>query len=69
VLSYWDSAAVVYDSNPAVFGDGDVDGVAVTGERFVYGVINNFIDQVVQTSWACGTDVHSGAFANCLETF
>jgi hypothetical protein len=48
---HWDSTAVVGDFDPTLRGYKNVDVVAVTGESFVNGVIDNLINQVVKTSW------------------
>ena len=47
--------------------DGDFDLVGVTGERFVHRVVHHFIDQMVQSHLAGGTDVHGGTFAHRLH--
>ena len=57
------------DADAAVGEDRDVDVVAVAGERLVDGVVDDLVDEVVETAGAGGTDVHSGAFANGFEAF
>jgi hypothetical protein len=59
-----DSASVVFNSDPTVFGDGDVDGVAVTGESFVDRVVNDFINEVMKSAGSGGADIHTRAFTN-----
>jgi hypothetical protein len=48
---HWDSAAVVGDFNPALGGYKDVDVIAVTSESFIDRVVNDLINQVVETPW------------------
>ena len=60
----WNTAAVVLDSDPAVFSNGDVDGVTVTSKGFVYRVVDDLINQVVEAPWTGGADVHSWALTN-----
>ena len=69
VLVDRDSAAVVADRDPAVGeqGDGDVGGVA--GHSFVDRVIDDLVDQVVQTPLPSGPDVHTGPLADGIQAF
>src|SRR3989338_10063099 len=64
-----DAAAVVGDGDAVIGVDGDVDGVSVAGERFVDGVINDFVDEVVKAPRAHITNVHCGALTNRLDPF
>src|SRR5690554_555681 len=44
--------------------------LAVPSECFVYGVVDNFKNHVVQTSAVIGiTDIHAWAFTNCIKPF
>ena len=63
------SAAVVLDRHVVSFVDRDPDGVAETGNGFVYGVVHDFIDKMVKTVWTCGTDVHAGPDTYRLQAF
>ena len=47
----------------------DVNFRAVPGERFVDGVVDDFVDQVMQSIDAGRADVHRRALANGLKTF
>ena len=49
--------------------DGDVDFGAVARQSFVYRVIDDFIDQMVQARFARGADIHGGPLANCFQPF
>jgi hypothetical protein len=60
--------APVVDHRAGVVGmQGDRDVVGVTGDRLVYRVVDDFVDQVVETARAGRPDVHPGALANRLE--
>ncbi len=60
-------AAVVGDRDAVVRVDDDRDVVAVPGQCLVDGVVDDLVDQVVQTARAGRADVHPGAFANGFE--
>ncbi len=62
-----DAAAVVLDRAAVVRVEDDADAVAVAGERLVDRVVDDLVDQVVQTARAGRADVHAGAFANRFE--
>ena len=62
-----DAAAVVGDPDPAVGEQGDVDAVAVPGQRLVYGVVHDLVDEVVQAALTGRADVHTGTLAYCLK--
>src|SRR5690606_17158892 len=62
-----DAAAVVDDLAPAVFEEGDVDAGAVARHRLVDRVVDDLVDQVVQTARPRGADVHARPFAHRLE--
>ncbi len=42
------SSAIIDNGNNIAFSDNNGDIVAVASQRFVYGVIHNFINQVMQ---------------------
>src|SRR5690606_15450363 len=67
VLGDRDAAAVVDDAHTAVGEDRDLDVVAVAGEGLIDGVVDDLVDQVVQTTWAGRSDVHSRALADRFE--
>ena len=64
-----DAAAVVDDAQAAVGEDRDLDVVAVPGERLVDRVVDDLVDEVVQTARTGRADVHSGTLANRFESF
>ena len=60
------AAAVVAHGKRAVVVDVYVDGVGITAERFVGGIVDDFLADVGR---AFGTGVHARAFFNRFETF
>ena len=67
VLVDGDSTAVVGHGYPAVFGNGNIDVVAVAGHCFVHRVIQYLVDQVVQATLVGAADVHPGADTHRLH--
>ena len=63
-----DTAPVVVDTATAVGGERDSDPSAETGHGLVDRVVDDFPDEVVQTSQTGGTDVHTGPLADRVET-
>ena len=63
-----DAAAVVDDADAAVGEDRDVDGVRVTGQRLVDGVVDDLVHQVVQAALTGRADVHAGSLADRVQT-
>ena len=63
------SASVVLYAANVVFFQGDRDCVAKTGHRFVDGVVNDFVNQVVKAVWSGGTNVHAWALSDSLQSF
>src|SRR5262249_52885990 len=53
------AAAVVHYGDGIVDMDGDVDFAGKLGQGFVHGVVDNFVDQVMQPHLTVGADVHS----------
>jgi hypothetical protein len=47
--------------------DGDADVIAEAGHGFVDGVVNDFVDEVVEAALIGGADVHAGTAPNGLE--
>jgi hypothetical protein len=47
--------------------DGDVDLVAVAGQRLVDRVVHHLVDEMVQAGRAGGADVHGGPLTDRLE--
>ncbi len=62
------TAAVIFHRYRAVLVDGDIDAVAMAGERFVDRVVEHFIDHVMETRAVIRVaDIHAGAFAHGLQ--
>ena len=64
-----DAAAVIGNFDDVAGFDRYFDMGAVSGQRFVDGVIDDFVDQVVQAGRAGGTNIHAGALAHSFESF
>ena len=64
-----DTSAVVGDGAGAIVVEHYQDLVAVARQRFVNGVVDHLVHQVVQTPGTCGADVHPRALANWLQPF
>jgi hypothetical protein len=64
VRIYWNSTAVVVDLAAAVFEKSDANASTETSHCFVDGVVDNFPNEVMQTSKTGGADVHTGTFTN-----
>ena len=63
-----DAAAVILDRDLIVAQDDDVDLVAVASQRLVDRVVDDLVDQVMQSALGGVADIHSGALAYRLET-
>jgi hypothetical protein len=63
-----DATAVVDDPDTAVGEDRHVDGVRVTGQRLVDGVVHDLLHQVVQAALTGRADVHAGSLADRVQT-
>ena len=48
--------------------NGYVNAGAVAGQRFVDRVVDDLVNEVVQTALACGADVHPRALADCFQS-
>ena len=64
-----DAAAVVGHGDRIVGVDRDCDRVAVPGERLVYRVVHDLVDEVVEAARAGGADVHAGPLTDRLKAF
>src|SRR5215472_8225260 len=69
VLVDWNATSVVNDRDGAVDMDGDVDFRTESAQRLVDGVVDDFIDEMVESGRPCRTDVHRGPFADGFEAF
>ena len=64
-----DTAAVVPDADGIVFQDRHLDIGAVAGHRFVDTVVDDLIDQMVQTALTDVADIHRRTLADGLKAF
>ena len=63
-----DPAAVIQYCDGIVRIDRNLDMIAETGQGFVNGVVNDFIDQMVQSAGCRRPDIHTGSFSDCFES-
>jgi hypothetical protein len=63
-----DAAPVVLDLDGIVGVNDHRYAIGKTGERFIDGVVDDFVDEVMQPSLGRRADVHAWAFPNRLET-
>src|SRR5262245_23539946 len=64
-----DPTAVVTNLDAAVLKDLHVDFRRVSSHRLVNGVVDYLPDEVVQTTFSGGADIHARTFADGLQTF
>ncbi len=64
-----DAAAVVDNANDIARFDKDFNMRTGAGQRFINGVVDDFIHQMMQAAQAGGGDIHAGALAHCLKSF
>ena len=61
------AAAVVDHGDAVVDVDGDLDAVALAGERLVDGVVDDLIDEMMETPLGGVSDVHAGALPDGFQ--
>ena len=66
--AHGEAAAVVLDGDGAVGVQRDHDVVAEARQRLVHGVVDDFIDEMMQSALIRGADVHARTAANGLQT-
>src|SRR5690606_3009880 len=62
-----DATAVVDHADAVVGEQRDVDLVGVARERLVHRVVDDLLDEVVQTTLSGGADIHTRALANSFK--
>ena len=67
VLGHGDAAPVVFHRDAAVGVDGDRDFGRESRHRLVDRVVDDFINQMVQTARGGVTDVHPGPFSDVIK--
>jgi hypothetical protein len=63
MLVHWDSATVIGDTHGAILVDHDDYILAESGHGLVDSVVDDFLDEMVETSKASRTDVHARPLA------
>ena len=63
------TTAIIDDCDGIVLVDRNFNGITKACERFIYRIVNNFVDKVMQASAGCGSDVHTGTLSYSLKTF
>jgi hypothetical protein len=63
------TASIVLDCHAAVRVNGNIDPVANTGERLVNGIIDNFLNKVMQGLNVRAAYIHAGAFTYMFDAF
>ena len=63
------TTAIILHGNRIVFVNGNLDIFAITCKRFVNGIVNYFIYQVMQTLYADITNIHCRTFTNGFQSF
>ena len=63
------ATAVIDDGDGVIDVDGDTDFGAIARQRFVDGIVDDFVDEVVQAHFARGADVHGRAQTHCFQAF
>ena len=69
VKAYRDPAAVILHGAGSVLAEGDPDFAAVSGQMFIDGIVDDLIDQMVQTFGSGGTDIHTRTSSDWFESF
>ena len=64
-----DTTAIVDDRDGVVRIDGNLDFGAVAGQSLVHSVVDDFIDQVMQTGGGGAADVHTRTASDRFQTF
>src|SRR4051812_28987762 len=63
------TSTVILDSHGIIDVNGYRNVFAMSCERFVDRVIDNFPNEMVKSSGICIPDVHAGAFSDSVQTF
>ena len=64
-----DAAAVIFDRDAVVRVNRYNDFVGISGKRFVDTVVNDFINEMMQSAFAGIADIHAGTFPDSFESF
>ena len=63
------TAPVVDDRDAVIDVNFDLNGIAMAGQRFIDGVVDNFEDKMMQSALASVADIHAGTFAHRFQAF
>jgi len=69
VHGHRDAATVVEDGHRVVHVDEDLDVLAEAGQGLIDGVVDDFVNQVMEALGAGASDVHRGPFPDRFEAF
>jgi len=61
--------AVVFHDNAVINPDFHGNGITEPRRRFVNAVVNNFVNQMMKTFFACRTNIHGRTLANRFQAF
>ena len=67
--TYRNSSSVILYRGRSVFLQCYTDPAAITGQMFIYRIIYNFINQMIQTFSGNTSDIHTGTFPHSLQSF
>ena len=64
-----DPASVIADRNRIILVDIDLDLIAVTGKRLVYGVVHDLIHEMMEPSCGSASDIHPRSLSYSFQAF
>ena len=66
---YRDTTSIIRNGNAVIPMNRHINLVAVTGQSFVDGVIDNFVYEMMQTTFGSAADIHTRTHTHSLQTF
>ena len=69
MITYRDSGTIVRNSNGPVLIKHNIDCIAASCKCFIYGICNDLVDKVVETSQSSISDIHSRSLPDRFKTF
>src|SRR6266567_549833 len=67
MLINWNATATIADGHPVVFVDNDIYALAGTGHGLINAVVDDLVNEVVQTALVRAADVHAWTAANRFQ--
>ena len=64
-----DAAAVITDKRGAVFSENNRDLVAMPSQGLIHGIVHHLVNEMVEATRPCCTDVHPRALPHRFESF